>query len=68
MDWALQRLRELRATYADGESELLQLERQRAHVQDGLLRVAGAIQVLEELIAASGAFDFDSEPVPSSAR
>ena len=67
MDWALQRLRELRSAYADGEAELLQLERQRAQVQDTLLRVAGAIQVLEELIAASGAFDADVEPVSSAA-
>jgi hypothetical protein len=56
-EWALARLRELRSEYAGGEAELLQLERHRAAIQDSLLRVAGAIHVLEELVAASGAFD-----------
>lgn len=61
VDWALERLRQLRAEYADGETQLVQLERHRARVQEGILRVSGAIQVLEELIAASGAFDADAE-------
>jgi hypothetical protein len=57
IDWAMGRLRELRGEYAEGEAQLLGLDRQRAQIQDALLRVAGAIQVLDELIAASGAFD-----------
>ena len=56
VEWTLERLRELRTEYAEGEAQLLQLDRHRAQVQDGLLRVAGAIAVLEELVAASGAF------------
>ncbi len=67
VDWALQRLRELREDYADGESQLLQLERHHAQVQDSLLRTAGSIQVLEELIAASGAFDSEVEPPATAA-
>jgi len=66
-DWALQRLRQLREEYADCESQLLQIERHRTQVQDAILRLAGAIQVLEELIAESGAFDAQAEPVPTSA-
>jgi hypothetical protein len=62
VDWAIQRLRELREEYAEGEAQLLQLERHRVEVQGSILRVAGAIQILEELIAASGAFDPEAEP------
>ena len=57
MEWALERLRELRTEYADGESQLVQLDRRRMQLHEAMLRVAGAIQVLEELVAASGAFD-----------
>ena len=56
VDWTLNRLRELRAEFAEGEAQLLQLDRHRAQVQDGLLRVSGAIAVLEEFVAASDAF------------
>ncbi len=67
VDWALERLRELRGEYAEGEAQLLHLDRQRAQMQDAMLRVAGAIQVLEELIAESGAFDGDGKPSASCA-
>jgi hypothetical protein len=62
VDWALDRLRELRGEYAEGEARLLELDGQRGRLEDAMLRVAGAIQVLEELIAASGAFDGEFEP------
>jgi hypothetical protein len=62
VDWALARLRELRGEYVEGEAQLLRMDRQRAQAQDAMLRVAGAIQVLEELVAASGAFDGEMEP------
>jgi hypothetical protein len=67
VDWTLNRLRELRSEYADGEAQLLQLDRHRAQVQDALLRVAGAIQVLEELVAASGVFTPEADPVTEAA-
>jgi prefoldin subunit 5 len=57
MDWALERLRELRTEYAGAESQLVQLDRQRMQLHEAMLRVAGAIQVLEELVSASGVFD-----------
>jgi hypothetical protein len=49
--WALTRLRELRGEYAGGEAVLIRIERNRAQIQESMLRVAGAIQVLEELVA-----------------
>jgi len=57
VEWALERLRQLRSEYADGEAQAMQLDRRRAQVHEAMLRVAGAIQVLEELIASSGVFD-----------
>lgn len=66
VDWALERLRELRGEYAEGEARLLELDGQRGRLEDAMLRVAGAIQVLEELIAASGAFDGEVEPAAAA--
>ena len=48
----LTKLQELRNQFADGESQLVDLERRQVHVHETLLRVAGAIHVLEELVAA----------------
>jgi hypothetical protein len=47
----LERLNELREEFAKGEQHLAALERRRAEVRDTLLRISGAIQVLEELTA-----------------
>jgi prefoldin subunit 5 len=47
-----QRLGELRAEYRAGEKMLAELEAEQANVQQTLLRVSGAIQVLEELLDA----------------
>jgi hypothetical protein len=63
VDWAIQRLQKLRDEYTSGENQLAQLDRRRVQLQDGLLQTAGAIQILEELIAASGTFDADPEAV-----
>jgi hypothetical protein len=49
------RLLELRAEYARGEGQLAQLDQRRAEVRDTLLRISGAIQVLEELLQAEAA-------------
>ena len=43
------RLEELRAEFAKGEQTLSDLESQTANVRTTLLRISGAIQVLEEL-------------------
>jgi hypothetical protein len=46
------RLQELRQELTKGEAQLENLERQRGHTRDALLRIGGAIQVLEELLQA----------------
>lgn len=46
---AATRLRELRAEFEQGQAKLLELDRHRQELRDGLLRISGAIQVLEEL-------------------
>lgn len=43
-----QRLQELKAEYESGKKVLADLEAKQANVRDTLLRMAGAIQVLEE--------------------
>lgn len=46
-----QRLQELREEYERGLRQMAQLERQRNELQHTLLRINGAIQVLDELLA-----------------
>jgi septal ring factor EnvC (AmiA/AmiB activator) len=43
-----QRLKELRAEYASGQKALADLENKQAALKSTLLRISGAIQVLEE--------------------
>lgn len=45
------RLEELRREFKTGEAQLEELDRRRAQLRDTLLRISGAIQVLEELLA-----------------
>lgn len=49
--WLERRLEELRREMAAGEAQLLDLDRRRAGIRETLLRISGAIQVLEELAA-----------------
>lgn len=49
------RLEELREEYARGQATLEDLERQTSNVRATMLRISGAIQVLEELLAADAA-------------
>ncbi|WP_194814245.1 hypothetical protein [Nocardia sp. XZ_19_385] len=49
-DEAQTRLRTLKRDYDEGQTRLLQLEQQAAGLREGLLRISGAIQVLEELL------------------
>lgn len=50
-----QRLQELRTELTKGEQQLARLESERANVRDTVLRIQGAIQVLEELASAESA-------------
>ena len=46
-----ERLEELRGEYARGQAQMKALEQRQAELHDTLLRISGAIQVLEELLA-----------------
>jgi hypothetical protein len=52
-----QRVRELRAEQHKGQQVLAGLENQEAELRQTLLRISGAIQVLEEMLAGSAAPD-----------
>lgn len=48
-----QRVRELKAEQHRGQQMLAELEGREAELRQTLLRISGAIQVLEEMLAAS---------------
>ena len=48
-----QRLSELRAERQKGQHMLAEIEAKQAELQQTLLRISGAIQVLEELLASA---------------
>ena len=47
-----QRLEELRGEYEAGQKMLADLEQKRMSLEQTMLRISGAIQVLEEMLAA----------------
>ena len=47
-----QRLQELRQEFESGQKMLADLEAKKADLQQTLLRISGAIQVLEEMLAS----------------
>ncbi len=49
-----QRLEELKKEFETGQNRLRELEAEQARVRETLLRISGAIQVLEETLAQSG--------------
>ncbi len=64
--WLERRLEELHREMAAGEAQLLDLDRRRAGIRETLLRISGAIQVLEELSAVTNPGDV--EAVATAAR
>jgi len=57
MDWTMERLQQLRAEAAQGQARLVELQAEGERIRDQLLRIDGAIRVLEEQVSDSGAFD-----------
>ncbi len=57
-----QRLDELKKEFEAGQNRLRDLELQEAHLRETLLRISGAIQVLEELLAKHQNARDQSEP------
>ena len=55
------RLESLRAEFAAGQKMLAELEAKRKDVQSSLLRISGAIQVLEEELSEGASADGDTE-------
>lgn len=56
-----QRLQSLKTEYATGQKMLADLEAKQANLRDTLLRINGAIQVLEEILNES-----PEEPAPEN--
>ncbi|MEG3843990.1 hypothetical protein [Microcoleus sp. herbarium14] len=55
-----QRLQELKVEYESGKKVLADLEAKQANVRDTLLRIAGAIQVLEEEIVKADSYTINT--------
>lgn len=52
-----QRLEELKKEFETGQARLREVEMQEARLRETLLRISGAIQVLEEALAAESGED-----------
>ena len=64
------RLNELRAEFGRGEAQLTELDQRRAALRDTLLRISGAMQVIQELLSQQPAPAglFNSQPQASQAE
>jgi prefoldin subunit 5 len=64
-----QRVSELKAEHQKGQQMLTELESQEAELRQTLLRITGAIQVLEELLTATEpATQNGAGPAPGASR
>ena len=52
-----ERLKELKEEYKKGQDSLIALEQETTNLNNTMLRISGAIQVLEELIGADTSFN-----------
>jgi len=64
---AEQRLSELRSEHQKGQQMLAETEAKAADLRQTLLRITGAIQVLEELLAAEPSPRNGAAPAPAAA-
>jgi len=62
------RLAELRQEYQLGQGQLHELTQQEAVMRETLLRISGAIQVLEEMLAQDQKNDNGQETAPTVMR
>jgi hypothetical protein len=58
------RLEELKKELESGQAELQKVEMQRAYLHETVLRIGGAVQVLEELLTGGPPDDADGAGVP----
>jgi prefoldin subunit 5 len=56
------RLDQLRQEFASGQNQLAELDQKRANLRDTLLRISGAIQVLEETLGEGEGAGEDTIP------
>ena len=66
--WLERRLEELHRELAAGEAQLLDLDRRRAGIRETLLRISGAIQVLEELATVTNPGDVEASATAARAN
>ena len=62
-----QRLKQLKAEFEAGQKMLAELEAKEADVRQTLLRISGAIQVLEEMLAPADPNGSSVEPAEPAA-
>jgi len=54
------RLEELKRDYAAGEARLMDLERQQGALRETMLRISGAIQVIQELLSGGSSLSAEA--------
>ncbi|HEX4834359.1 MAG TPA: hypothetical protein VH478_25065 [Trebonia sp.] len=57
-----ERIKQLTEEYQAGEAMLADLDRRRGEVQATMLRISGALQVLQEIIGPAAAGDASAAP------
>lgn len=60
------RLEELRSEFESGQTMMTDLENRRAQIRSSLLRISGAIQVLEEMLNHQSTLERSVETTPET--